>query len=73
MAVRIGHASIDENGKANSGAAGDQNGKEVLIRVRLVSVTRTLIHTTAELYRMDQPDKVCITANATYFFKPDRP
>lgn len=48
-------------------------GKEVLIRVRLVSVTRTLIHTTAELYRMDQPDKVCITANATYFFKPDRP
>ena len=32
MAVRIGHASIDENGKANSGVAGDQNGKEVLIR-----------------------------------------
>lgn len=32
MAVRIGHASIDENGKANSGAAGDQNGKEVLTR-----------------------------------------
>ena len=32
MAVRIGHASIDENGKANSGVAGDQNGKEVVIR-----------------------------------------
>ena len=32
MAVRIGHASIDENGKATGGAAGDQNGKEVLIR-----------------------------------------
>ena len=32
MAVRIGHASIDENGKANSGAAGDQTGKEVVIR-----------------------------------------
>lgn len=32
MTVRIGHASIDENGKANSGVAGDQNGKEVLVR-----------------------------------------
>ena len=32
MAVRIGHASIDENGKATGGAAGDQNSKEVLIR-----------------------------------------
>ena len=32
MAVRIGHASIDENGKATGGAAGDQNSREVLIR-----------------------------------------
>ncbi len=32
MTVKIGHASIDENGKANSGVAGDQNGKEVLTR-----------------------------------------
>ena len=32
MTVRIGHASIDENGNANSGSSGDQNGKEVLTR-----------------------------------------
>lgn len=32
MAVKIGHASIDENGKAKSGSAGDQTGKEVCIR-----------------------------------------
>lgn len=32
MAVRIGHASIDENGRATGGAAGDQTGKEVCIR-----------------------------------------
>lgn len=32
MAIRIGHASIDENGKAAGGAAGDQTGKEVCIR-----------------------------------------
>lgn len=31
MAVKIGHASIDENGKARGGKAGDQNGKEVKI------------------------------------------
>lgn len=32
MAVKIGHASIDENGKASGGAAGDQTGKEVVTR-----------------------------------------
>lgn len=32
MAVKIGHASIDENGKANSGSAGDQTTKEVCTR-----------------------------------------
>ena len=32
MAVRIGHASIAENGKASGGTGGDQNGKEVLTR-----------------------------------------
>lgn len=32
MAVRIGHASIDENGRATGGVAGDQTGKELCIR-----------------------------------------
>lgn len=32
MSVLIGHASIDENGKANSGLAGDQTKKEVCTR-----------------------------------------
>lgn len=32
MSIKIGHATIDENGKATGGAAGDQNGKEVLTR-----------------------------------------
>lgn len=31
MAVRIGHASIDERGKAIGGSAGDQTGKEVKV------------------------------------------
>lgn len=32
MTVRIGHASVDERGKATGGAAGDQTGKEICIR-----------------------------------------
>lgn len=31
MAIKIGHATQNENGKAYGGAAGDQNGKEVCI------------------------------------------
>ena len=32
MSVKIGHASINENGKVSGGKAGDQTGKEVCIR-----------------------------------------
>ncbi len=32
MSVKIGHASIDERGKARGGAAGDQTGREVCTR-----------------------------------------
>lgn len=32
MAVKIGHASIDENGKARGGKAGDQTGRELCSR-----------------------------------------
>ena len=32
MSILIGHASIDERGKANGGQAGDQTGSEVCIR-----------------------------------------
>lgn len=32
MSVKIGHASIDENGNASGGTAGDQTGKEVVTR-----------------------------------------
>lgn len=32
MSIKIGHASIDEKGKASGGCAGDSTGKEVCIR-----------------------------------------
>jgi len=33
MSVKIGHASIDENGNATGGRGGDQSGKEVVTRL----------------------------------------
>lgn len=44
-------------------------GENVLIRVRPMSATRTLIHVQAELYRESQPQKLCTSAKATYFYK----
>ena len=44
-------------------------GGDVLIRVRIVSKTRSLIHLSAELFRADVPEKLCISANATFFVK----
>lgn len=32
MAIKIGHASIDERGKPSGGSAGDQTGREVCVR-----------------------------------------
>ncbi len=44
---------------------------KILMRVRLVSKTRNLIHMACEAYRASAPDKLCISATATYFYKPD--
>ena len=45
-------------------------GEDVLLRVRVVSVTKTLIHMAAELYRSSAPEKLCISSHATYFYVP---
>lgn len=47
-------------------------GEGVLMRVRLIAQTKTLIHTSAELYRQSAPEKLCVTASGTYFFKPSK-
>ena len=45
MAVKIGHASIDENGKAQGGAAGDQTKKEVnVLNVHLEHILQQKDH-----------------------------
>lgn len=45
-------------------------GEDVLIRIRVISVTRSLMHLSSEAMVAAQPDKVCITSTATYFYKP---
>ena len=48
-------------------------GENVICRVKMVSVTRTLLRASAELYRESSPDKLCISAGATFFYvAPDR-
>ena len=44
-------------------------GEDVRIRVRIVAKTRSLIHLSAELYQDLAPEKLCISASATFFVK----
>ena len=43
----------------------------VLLRVRLVSRTKSLMHLSCEASQAAAPEKVCISATATYYYKPD--
>lgn len=45
-------------------------GEDVLIRIRVISVTRSLMHLSSEAMVATAPEKVCITSTATYFYKP---
>lgn len=45
-------------------------GKDVLIRVRMVSVTRSLMYLSSEAILASSPDRICITSSATFFYKP---
>lgn len=45
-------------------------GEAVRIKVRMVSVTRSLISLSAELTHAEHPDKVCLSGSGTYFYKP---
>lgn len=45
-------------------------GKNVRISIRLVSVSRSLMHLAAEAFLEDVPEKLCISASAVYFYRP---
>lgn len=45
-------------------------GEEAVILVRVTSVSKNLIHLSAEAALASDPDKPCLTSSATYFYKP---
>ena len=47
-------------------------GEDALIRVRLVSTGRHLLHLAAEVFRADAPEKLCLSATAVYFYHASR-
>ena len=45
-------------------------GKDVRIQVRVISITKSLMNLSAEACLTEAPEKTCLTASATYFYKP---
>ena len=45
-------------------------GEDNEILVRPISVTKSLISLSAEVYRASAPEKVCISATATFYYVP---
>ena len=46
-------------------------GETVLVEVRLVSATRSLMHLSANVYQEEEPDKLCLSATSVFFYKPE--
>ena len=44
-------------------------GEDVLIRIRLVSMTKSIIHMGAEVYMASNPGRICISGSGTSYFK----
>ena len=45
-------------------------GEDVLMRIRVLSVTGSLIHLICEAMVASAPEKLCLSSTATYFYKP---
>ena len=45
-------------------------GEDPIITVRPTSVTKSLISLSAEVVRPSEPEKICVSATATFFYKP---
>ena len=45
-------------------------GQDVVVTVRVLSKTKSLMHFTAEASQIQAPDKLCLSGSATYFYKP---
>ncbi len=45
-------------------------GEEVLVKVKVKSVTRSLMHLSGEVFAVKTPEKLCLSGNSVFFFKP---
>lgn len=45
-------------------------GQEVLVKVHVVSVTKSLITLSAEAWQKENPQKLCLSGTGLYFWKP---
>ena len=45
-------------------------GDEVLLKVHVEAMTRTMIHMRGEAMRASEPEKLCVSATGIFFIKP---
>ena len=45
-------------------------GEDVLVKVHVVTATRSLMNLTAEAMQLSIPDKICLSGSGIYFYKP---
>ena len=48
-------------------------GEDVVVRVKLLSVTKSLINLSAEAAQVSSPERICLTGSATCFCKHTKP
>lgn len=46
-------------------------GDDILVKVHVVSVTKSLINMNAELVQMSKPDKISVSGSAIFFYKEE--
>lgn len=47
-----------------------QPGENVIVKVHVVSITRSLMNLTVESVQESNPDKICLSGSGIYFYKP---
>lgn len=45
-------------------------GEDVLVKVHVVTATRSLMNLTAEAMQLSNPEKICLSGSGIYFYKP---
>ena len=48
-------------------------GEGILVKVRVISMTKSLINLTAEAFRASRQDKICLSGSGIFFRKPADP